>query len=116
MNTQPLIVDRFKKYLTDVSYPKEKDSTWNIAGVLNNYSNQKFKFDVRDLFRYKESQGARWQKYATRADKVVLEATDRWVIIEVAEMNKYVKKHKLKQVRLEDLMKELEWSIEVPKR
>jgi len=110
---------KFVNLLSTVNYPtsnQQKQELWDVEGIIKKHSNQKFKFDVRDLFRYKESQGARWQKYATRADKVVLEATDRWVIIEVAEMNKYVKKHKLKQVRLEDLMKELEWSIEVPKR
>ena len=79
------IVTRFSKCLTAIEYPKEKTS-WNIAGIIKG----------KNAFcRFEEE--------------------NDWVIFDMNELHKHVKKHKLKKVYLNDLIKTLEWNIRIKK-
>jgi hypothetical protein len=107
------IVERFSKYITSIEYPKEK-SSWNIAGVIKG-QNGFYKFDVR---RMKEESKNRFYKTGnlnTKADKMVFEFKDKWVILDIEELNKYVKKHNIKDLELNDLIPKLDWNIFVEK-
>ena len=102
------IIERFSKYLTAIEYPKGKTS-WNIGGILKN-KNAFYKFDVREMFQLKDGTPAQTGRTHTRADKMVLEFTDKWVILDVAELNKYVISNKLKKVYLDKVIANLEWN------
>ena len=109
-----MILDRFSKYLTAIEYPKEKTS-WNIAGIIKG-QNAFYKFDVRDMFALPDGTPAQTGRTDTKADKIVLEMEDQWVILDLEELHKYIKQNKLKKVYLNDLISKLEWTIFIPKK
>ena len=108
------IVERFSGNLIQIEYPIKKEH-WNIAGVLKNKSNQHLKFDVRGMFRLPEGRLAKKGYTATKADKMVFETENEWIILDVSEIHKYLKKQQTKILYLEKLIDELEWSITLPK-
>jgi hypothetical protein len=104
-----LIVDRFSNYLESIEYPKEKTS-WNIAGIIKG-QNAFYKFDVRDMFALPDGTPAQKGRLDSKADKMVLEMKDKWVILDLEELHQYIKKNKLKKVYVNDLISKLEWTI-----
>ena len=110
---------RFSIYLNNIIWPtqdQKNNEHWNISGVLKKNSNQEFKFDVRPMFQMPNNQLGKKASTASKADKIVFETDKEWVIIDVIELNTYIKKHKLKIVQLEDLISKLEWNIILPKK
>ena len=107
------ITRRFSKYLTAIEYPKEKTS-WNIAGILKD-KNAYYKYDVRDMFALPDGTPAQEGRLDTKADKMVLEMDDKWVILDLEELHQYIKKNKLTKVYVNDLIKKLEWNIVIIK-
>jgi len=107
------ILERFSKYLTAIEYPKEKTS-WNIAGIIKG-QNGFYKFDVRDMFSLSNGDLAQKGSTNTKADKMVLEIKDEWVILDLKELHNYIKKNKLKQVYLNDILPKLDWTIKLLK-
>jgi hypothetical protein len=113
------IETRFSIHLQDITWPTEAQKNnehWNVSGVLKKNSNQEFKFDVRSMFQMPNNQLGKKANTASKADKIVFETDKEWVIIDVIELNTYIKKHKLKIVQLEDLISKLEWNIILPKK
>jgi len=104
-----MILDRFSNYLTSIEYPKQKTS-WNIAGVIKG-QNAFYRFDVRDMFNLPDGTPAQKGKLDSKADKMVLEMDDKWVILDLEELHQYIKKNKLTKVYLNDLISKLEWTI-----
>jgi hypothetical protein len=113
------IETRFSIHLNNIIWPTETQKNneyWNVSGVLNKNSNQEFKFDVRPMFQMPNNQLGKKASTVSKADKIVFETDEDWVIIDVMELNTYIKKHKLKIVQLEDLISKLEWNIILPKK
>ena len=108
-----MIVQRFSKHLTAIEYPKEKTS-WNIAGILKD-KNAFYKYDVRDMFMV-NGEKAQKGRIDSKADKMVLEMEDKWVILDLEELHQYIKKNKLSKVYLNDLISKLEWTIFLAKK
>jgi len=104
-----MIIDRFSKYLENIEYPKQKTS-WNISGIIKG-QNAFYKFDVRDMFNLSDGTLAQKSRTDTKADKMVLEMKDQWIIFDLEELIKYIKKNKLKKVYVNDLISKLEWTI-----
>tara|TARA_R100000306_G_C4354455_1_gene131908 strand:- start:376 stop:708 length:333 start_codon:yes stop_codon:yes gene_type:complete len=103
------ITERFSIHLTAIEYPKEKTS-WNIGGILKD-RNAFYRFDVRDMFTLGDGALAQTGRIDTKADKMVLEFDDKWVILDVEELNKYVIRNKLKKVYVDKVITKLEWNI-----
>lgn len=103
------IVKKFADHLTAIEYPKGKTS-WNIAGILKN-QNAFYRFDVRDMFELSSGEMAQKGKTNTKADKMVLDIQNKWVILDIEELLQYIKKHKVKKIYVNDLIQELEWTI-----
>jgi len=108
-----MIVERFSKYLNAIEYPKEKTS-WNIAGILKS-KNAFYKFDVRNLKQESKNHLFQTGKTNTKADKMVFEFKDEWIILDIEELHKYIEINKGKEFNLDDLLKKLEWNIVVKK-
>jgi len=103
----------FIKCLSDITYPSKKQSTkelWHIEGVLKNRLNQKFKFDLRPI-KNKGKVGS----FKSKADKMVFDMKDEWVIVDIEELHQYLKENKLKEVDLQSLISKLDWNIILPK-
>jgi hypothetical protein len=108
------ILNNFSKYLTSIEYPKQKTS-WNIAGIIKG-QNAFYKFDVRDMFALPDGTTAQKGRIDSKANKMVLEIDDKWVILDLEELHQYIKKNKLKKVYVNDLLSKLEWTIFIPKK
>ena len=108
------ILERFSNYLTTIEYPKEKTS-WNIAGIIKD-KNAFYRYDVRDMFTLPDGTPAQKGRIDTKADKMVLEIDDKWVILDLEELHQYIKKNKLKKVYVNDLISKLEWTIFLNKK
>ena len=102
----------FKKCLTNIEYPKKKE-TWDIAGTIKG-TNGFFKFDTRPTRNIK-GEMAKKSGYDTKADKMVFEGKDQWIIVDVEELLKYLKEKKVKKVYLQELLSKLDWNIILPK-
>jgi hypothetical protein len=107
------ILKNFNKHLIAIEYPKEKKS-WNIAGIIKG-QNAFYKFDVRDMFKLPDGKSAQKGRTDSKADKMVLEIEDKWVILDVEELHQYIKKNKVTKVYVDDLLSKLDWNIILPK-
>jgi hypothetical protein len=109
-----MILDRFSKHLESIEYPESK-SSWNIAGIIKG-QNAFYKFDVRDMFKLPDGTPAQKGRLDSKADKMVLEIEDKWVILDLEELHQYIKKNKLNKVYVNDLISKLEWTIFLAKK
>ena len=106
-------IERFSKYLDSIEYPEQKCS-WNIAGIIKG-QNAFYKIDVGNMIKESENKYGKKGSFNTEADKMVFEFKDRWVILDIEELNKYVKKNNLKDLELNNVMSKLEWTLIVLK-
>ena len=87
---------------------------WDIEGIIKNKSNQSFKFDLRPISKHGNELGKKGS-IETKANKMVFEAKDQWIIVDIEELHTYLKENKLQKVYLQDLLYKLEWNIILPK-
>jgi len=52
---------------------------------------------------------------ASKADKIVFDLKNQWIIVDVEELREYCKKIRSKQVLLNELISNLDWNIILPK-
>jgi len=105
--------NKFLQNLTDINYPtpaQRKKEIWDVEGVLKNRLNQKLKFDLRPI---KDS--TKIGSFKTKADKMVFDIKDQYIIVDVEELHQYLKNENLKDVYLQDLLSKLDWNIILPK-
>ena len=98
----------FIKYLTDINYATDQqklNEIWDVKGRLKN-GNQIFKFDIRPL----NSIDNRLEKigfFNTKADKIVFEDTNQWIIFDTEELHKYIKAKNKKDFNIQELLIDL---------
>jgi len=95
------------KDLTSANLKQKKYELWDVEGILHN---QKFKFDLRPL-----KNNAKTGSFKTKANKIVFDIKDQFIIVDTEELHQYLKENKLKEVHLQDLLSKLEWNIVLPK-
>jgi phosphoserine aminotransferase len=105
---------KFKKYLKKTSYP-QKFEGWHIKGMLKGNSNNVFKFDLSNIIKKEDDHYERNGSFKSKADKMVFESKDEWIILDVRELNNYIKINKLKDVNFNKLLEDLEWTSYVKK-
>ena len=104
---------QFINLLKKVKYPspnQKNKELWDIEGIIKNKSNQSFKFDLRPL-----KNNAKGGSFKTKANKIVFDLKDQYIIVDVDELHQYLKYNLTKIVQLEDLLSKLEWNIVLPK-
>jgi oligoribonuclease NrnB/cAMP/cGMP phosphodiesterase (DHH superfamily) len=99
-------VDRLKQVKHATSNQKRKE-LWDVEGILNN---QPFRFDLRPLKNY-----AKGGSFKTKADKMVFDMKDQYIIVDIEELHQYLRENNVKDVQLEDLISKLDWNIILPK-
>ncbi len=105
-----MIISNFKNLLKNISYPNQNQRNkelWDIKGILHN---QAFKFDLRPL-----KNNAKGGSFKTKADKIVFDMKDQFIVVDTEELHQYLKENKLKEVHLQDLISKLDWNIILPK-
>ena len=101
-----------KEYLSNVKWQNNKD--WQVEGLLKK-SNQYLKFDIRFLNDFNDKKG-KLINSQSKADKVLFEDDINWILVDTQELIKHMKAYSLKEVKLEELIKSIEWNIILPKK
>tara|TARA_R100000742_G_C4270462_1_gene89169 strand:+ start:1147 stop:1467 length:321 start_codon:yes stop_codon:yes gene_type:complete len=100
---------KFVNLLSTVNYPtsnQQKQELWDVEGIIKKHSNQKFKFDLRPL-----KNNIKKGFFKTKADKMVFDIKDQYIVVDVEELHEYLKDKELKMVYLEELISKLDWNI-----
>ena len=95
------------KNITLASLKQKKNELWDAEGVLHN---QLLKFDLRPL-----KNNAKGGSFRTKADKIVFDMKDQFIVVDTEELHQYLKDNNTKVVNLEQLISSLEWNIILPK-
>jgi hypothetical protein len=102
-----------KEYLTNVNWINNKD--WQVEGNIKKLSNQYYKFDISFLKDFTDKKG-KFVSSKSQADKVLFEDDINWILVDTQELIKHMKEFNLKEVKLEELIKSIEWNIILPKK
>ena len=95
------------KNITLASLKQKKNELWDAEGVLHN---QLLKFDLRPL-----KNNIKIGSFKSKADKMVFDIKDQYIILDTEELNQYIKENNVKDVHLQNLISKLEWNIVLPK-
>jgi len=101
-----------KEYLTNVKW--SDNNQWQVEGLLEQ-SNQYYKFDISFLKDFTGKKG-KLINSKSEADKVLFENDQNWILIDTQELIKYMKDYSLKEVKLEELINNIDWNIILPKK
>jgi hypothetical protein len=101
-----------KEYLTNVKW--NNTDQWQVEGLLKQ-SNQYLKFDIRFLKDFNNKKGKLIDS-KSQADKVLFEDDKNWILVDTQELIKHMEQHSLKEVKLEELIKSIDWNIILPKK
>jgi hypothetical protein len=102
-----------KKYLTNIKWFENKD--FQVEGLLEQ-SNQYYKFDIRFLNDFPEDKKGKLISSTSKADKILFEDNKNWILVDTQELIKHMKEFNLKEVKLEELIKTIDWNIILPKK
>ena len=92
-----------------------ENNNYQVEGLLKK-SNQYYKFDVRYLSDFPEDKVGKLINSESKADKVLFEDDKNWILIDTQELVKYMKAYDLKEIKLEELIKNIDWNIIIPKK
>jgi hypothetical protein len=106
---------KFAKEYLDNTVWNLNNSDWQVSGIIKNRSNENLKFDIRFLKDYKDKGSGKIISEKSKADKVLFEDKSSWLLIDTKELIKYMKVKQLKQVTIEELKSNIDWTIELPK-
>ncbi len=82
---------------------------WDVEGRLKN-GNQPFKFDIRPL-KQVDNKAEKIGYFKSKADKMVFETINQWVIFDTEELNNYVKSTDKRDFNIEELLDNLSWNL-----
>jgi len=86
---------------------QKKKELWDVEGILHN---QTFKFDLRPI-----KNNGKVGSFKSKADKMVFDIKNQWIIIDIEELHQYLKEKDMKEVHLQNLISKLDWNIILPK-
>ncbi len=99
--------------LTNIKW--HENNSYQIEGLLKQ-SNQYYKFDIRYLSDFPENKKGKLINSESNADKVLFEDDKNWILVDTQELIKYMKAYGLKEIKLEELIKNIDWNIILPKK
>tara|TARA_B100001939_G_C16415246_1_gene394105 strand:- start:84 stop:416 length:333 start_codon:yes stop_codon:yes gene_type:complete len=108
----------FINELTEVKHATKKqikEEHWHVEGIIRSKSNQKLKFDLSPMIKFKENDYGKIGHFSSKSDKIVFDFKDQWILIDTEELIEYVRIHEKKELNLDDLLEELSWNIILPK-
>jgi len=101
------------EYLSNIKWSDNEH--WQVEGIIDKLSNQYFKLDISFLKDFTDKKGKLINSKST-SDKVLFEDDKNWILVDTQELIKHMKKFNLKEVKLEELIKNIEWNIILPKK
>jgi hypothetical protein len=102
-----------KQYLSNINWSKDNND-FQVEGLLKK-TNQYLKFDIRFLKDFNNKKG-KLINSKSKADKILFEDDKNWILVDTQELIKYMKKCSLKEIKLEELIKNIDWNIILTKK
>ena len=102
------------QYLSNIKWDLDNQQ-WQVSGIIERISNEYLKFDIRFLNDFNDKKG-KLVNSKSQADKVLFENDKEWILVDTQELIKHMKEFNLKEVKLEELIKTIEWNIILPKK
>lgn len=102
-----------EEYLKEIKWIE--NNSYQIEGIIEKLSNRYYKFDIRFLKDFDGKKG-KLINSKSEADKVLFEDDKNWILVDTQELIKYMKEHGLKEIKLEELIKNIDWNIILPKK
>ena len=109
INVKLSMTEQVTEQIKKIEYPKQKTS-WNLAGIIKG-KNAFYKFDVREMFEMPNGTSAQSGRLDSKAQKLVLEGEKEWIILDLEELHEYICRENKKNVYVNDLISDLEWTI-----
>jgi hypothetical protein len=100
------------EYLINITW--HENNSYQVEGLLEQ-SNQYYKFDIRFLNDFNDKKG-KLISSTSKADKVLFEDDKNWILVDTQELIKHMKQFNLKEVKLEELINNIDWNIILPKK
>ena len=91
-----------------------ENNSYQVEGLLEQ-SNQYYKFDIQFLKDFDNKKG-KLISSTSKADKVLFEDDKNWILVDTQELIKHMKQSNLKEIKLEELIKNIDWNIILPKK
>ena len=105
---------KFEDQLIDIRYATKKQiqqEHWHIEGILKSKSNQKFKFDLSPIIKFKEEDYGKIGHFKSKSDKIVFDFENTWILIDTEELHEYIKETNKRDLDINELLQELSWNI-----
>lgn len=104
-----------KEYLSNVRWNKNNNE-WQVEGIIKKLSNQYLKFDISFLKNYPQDKNGKLINSKNNSDKILFENDKEWILIDTKEFIKYMSFNHIKEIKLEELIPNIEWNIFLPKK
>ena len=96
-----------KKSIKYATRSQIKNECWHVEGIIKNRSNETLKFDIRKMdTTYKKKPAKRGFTFETKKE---------WVLLDMQEIQDLLESGKMKIFYLDNLIRDLEWNIILPK-
>jgi len=102
------------QYLSNIKWDLN-NLQWQVSGIIKNRLNEHLKFDIRFLNDFNDKKG-KLINSQSKADKVLFEDDKNWILVDTQELIKHMKAYGLKEIKLEELIKTIDWNIILPKK
>ena len=102
-----------EEYLKEVKWVE--NNSYQVEGIIEKLSNQYYKFDIQFLKDFSGKVG-KLINSESQADKVLFEDDRNWILVDTQELIKHMKTYSLKEIKLEELIKNIDWNIILPKK
>jgi hypothetical protein len=102
-----------EEYLKEVKWVE--NNSYQVEGIIEKLSNQYYKFDIQFLKDFSGKVG-KLINSESKADKVLFEDDRNWILVDTQELIKHMKTYSLKEIKLEELIKNIEWNMILPKK
>jgi hypothetical protein len=107
-------IEFVNQYLSNIKWDL-KNLQWQVSGIIKNRLNEHLKFDIRFLNDFNDKKG-KLINSQSKADKVLFEDDKNWILVDTQELIKHMKAYDLKEIKLEELIKTIDWNIILPKK
>jgi hypothetical protein len=107
-------IEFVNQYISNIKWDLDNQQ-WQVSGIIERISNEYLKFDIRFLNDFNDKKG-KLVNSKSQADKVLFENDKEWILVDTQELIKHMKEFNLKEVKLEELIKTIDWNIILPKK
>ena len=108
----------FLKHLINYTLSSNKikrKELWDVKGILKNKSNEEFKFDLTPISKLNNNDFGKKGYFKSKANKIVFDTKDKWIIVDKEELDNFIKKNKQKIIYLDFILDNFEWNIIIKK-